>query len=80
MYLFKRQIYTSESIPFILKKLIILLVDHQICLSCSDTSTSTSNISTIVFGSNFLSDIPGIHTHVVTDLNSAVKAVTNYYM
>ena len=79
MYLFKRQINTSESIPFILKKLIILLVDHQICLSCSDTSTSTSNISTIVFGGNFLNDIPGIHTHVVTDLNSAVKAVTNYY-
>ena len=54
-------------------------MDQQICLNCIDISTSTNNISTIVFGDNFLIAIPGVHTHVVTDLNSAVKAVMNYY-
>ena len=67
---------TSESSPFNCKKLIILLVDQQICLNCSDISTNTYNISTIVFG---VKTIPGVHTDVVTDLNSAVKTVTNYY-
>ena len=79
MYLFKRQINTIESLLFNHQKLIILLVDQQICLHCINISTSTSNISTIVFGDNFLNAIPGVHTHVVTDLISAVKAVMNYY-
>ena len=79
MYLFNRQITASKGLPFNLTKLIILLVDQQIFLNCSDISTSTSNISVVAFGFNPLNITSEVHTHVVTDLNSAVEAVMNHY-
>ena len=50
MYLCNRQINASKGLPFNLTKLIILLVDQQIFLKCSDISTSTSNISVVACG------------------------------
>ena len=79
MYLCNRQINASKRLPFNLTKLIILLVDQQIFLNCSDISTTTSNISVVAFGCNLPKVNSGVHTHVVTDLNSAVKAVMNRY-
>ena len=79
MYLFKRQINASRRLPLNHTKVIILLVDQQIVLNHSDISTSANNINVIVFGLNVLSITSGVHTHVVTDLNSAVKGVMNYY-
>lgn len=64
-------------------KLIILLVDQEITYSdlntCISTNTTTSIIS---FGHNFLNVTRGVHIciYVVTNLESAVRAVWNSYM
>ena len=64
-------------------KMIILLVDqknsYRTLTECSNISTSTNNISIISFGCNLLNNIPRVHKYMVTDLNSAVKAVLDYY-
>ena len=74
-----RPIITSKGLPLHHTKLMILLVDQQMFLNCSDISTSRNNMSIIVFGLHSVHVIPEVHTHVVTDLNSAVKGVINYY-
>ena len=62
--------------------LIILLVDQNISNNtlneCSDISTN-ANISMFSFRHNLLNVTLEVHTYVITDLNSAVEAVMNYY-
>ena len=60
----------------------MLLVDHNISnetLNKCSNILANANIIIISFGCNPLNDIPGVHTYVVTDLNSAIKGVMNYY-
>lgn len=63
-------------------KLIILLVDQKISYSnlneCTENLTDTK-IKIISFGHNLPNDFPGAHTYVVTNLNSVIQTVMNYY-
>ena len=65
--------------------MIMLLVDQnvssKILNECSDVSMNI-NISILSFGHNLqqVTPRPGINSHAVTDLNSAVEAVISYYI
>ena len=80
MYLLIR-LTNNLGLPII--KTILLLVDQQISyrnlIGCTNNSTNTI-IKIISFGHNLLSDIPVVYTYyVVTDLNSAIQTVMDYY-
>ena len=83
MYLLIRLTNFNLGLPIINQaEMILLLVDQQISyrklIGCTNNSTNT-NTKIITFGHNLPNDIPGVHTYVVTDLNSATQTVTNYY-
>lgn len=70
-------------IPLFNSTNVIILVDQHIdyrsSYECIDISTSTT-INIVNFGPNLQNDIhPSVHTHVITDVESVVKVVWNYY-
>ena len=62
---------------------IIILVDHHISYrnfnECTNISTSTA-INIVNFGPNLQNDIhSAVLVHVITDVESVIKVVWNYY-
>ena len=80
MYLLIRLINNALGLPITIHANMILLVDQQISYRNLNECTSTNiNIKIINFGHNLPNDILGVQTYAVTDLNSVIQAVMNYY-